>query len=212
MVRTLYVVYLAVFSCVLAGKTHSDHFVHCCCLSLWKQVNIWLYLPRALMDFNQSWIRCNLGTLICWCSQRSHIKVKGHLRSSCKIGWKCESGLTWKVESDWNQTWFIDIMGTFTDIHAVKGHISRSKVIWGQVRQAENVNMASFVKLEVRFEQTWFVDIIREPSYVHVVKRSQIKVKGHLRSTCKITWKCKFGLICILEDKLELWYPNRCGD
>ena len=85
MVRTLYVVYLAVFSCVLAGKTHSDHFVHCCCLSLWKQVNIWLYLPHALMDFSQSWVRCNMGTLICWCSQRSHIKVKGHLRSSCKI-------------------------------------------------------------------------------------------------------------------------------
>ena len=35
-------------------------------------------------------------------------------------------------------------------------------------------------------------------------QRSQIKVKGHLRSICKITWKCKFGLICILEDQLEL--------
>ena len=35
-------------------------------------------------------------------------------------------------------------------------------------------------------------------------KRSQIKVKGHLRSTCTITWKCKFGLICILKDQLEL--------
>ena len=35
-------------------------------------------------------------------------------------------------------------------------------------------------------------------------QRSQIKVKGHLRSTCKITWKSKFGLICILQDQLEL--------
>ena len=43
-------------------------------------------------------------------------------------------------------------------------------------------------------------------------QRSQIKVKGHQRSTCKITWKCKFGLICILEDQLELPYTNRCGD
>ena len=45
--------------------------------------------------------------------------------------------------------------------------------------------------------QTWFIDIICEPSYVHAVK-------GHLRSTCKITWKCKFWLICILKDQLEL--------
>ena len=43
-----------------------------------------------------------------------------------------------------------------------------------------------------------------------MVKRSQIKVKGHLRSTCKITWKCEFRLFCKLEDQLEL--PNRCGD
>ena len=31
-----------------------------------------------------------MGTLICWWDQTSHIKGKGHLRSSCKIGWKCE--------------------------------------------------------------------------------------------------------------------------
>ena len=46
-------------SLALAGKTHGDHFVHCCCLSVvvkTKWVNIWLYLPHALMDFNQSWV------------------------------------------------------------------------------------------------------------------------------------------------------------
>ena len=33
--------------------------------------------------------RCNMGTLICWWGQRSCIKVKGHLRSSCKMWmWK----------------------------------------------------------------------------------------------------------------------------
>ena len=46
-----------------AGEKHMDRFVHCCCLFrfvhcccllLWKQVNIWLYLPHALVDFNQS--------------------------------------------------------------------------------------------------------------------------------------------------------------
>ena len=44
----------------LAGKTHRDHFVPCssCCLllSVVKRVNIWLYLPHALMGFNQSWV------------------------------------------------------------------------------------------------------------------------------------------------------------
>ena len=43
----------------LAGKTHRYHFVPCCCLlmlSVVKRVNIWFYLPHALMDFNQSWV------------------------------------------------------------------------------------------------------------------------------------------------------------
>ena len=62
------------------------------------------------------------------------------------------------------------------------------------------MKMASFEKLKSHLSQTWFIDIIWKPSYVHGVKghksrskvtnqgqRSQIKVKGHLRSTCKIT-------------------------
>ena len=46
----------AVFvSPALAGKTNWDHFVLCCLLlSLLKRVNIWLYLPYALMNFYQS--------------------------------------------------------------------------------------------------------------------------------------------------------------
>ena len=46
------------------------------------------------------------------------------------------------------------------------------------------MQMALFEKLKSDLNQTWVIDIIWEPSYVHVVKRSQIKVKGHLRSTC----------------------------
>ena len=49
------------------------------------------------------------------------------------------------------------------------------------------MKIASFEKLKSDLNQTWFIDIIWEPSYVHVVKRSQIKVKGYLRSTYKIT-------------------------
>ena len=58
--------------------------VGCSCL-LWKQANIW-------SNFLILWLQLKLGhryyirTLICWWGQRSHIKVKGHLKSSCKVG------------------------------------------------------------------------------------------------------------------------------
>ena len=70
----------------LAEKTHRDRFVPyccCCCLLLWKQVNIWLYLPHALMDSNKSWV----------------------------------IDATWKLS-------YVD---------EVRGHLSRSNFIWGQV-------------------------------------------------------------------------------
>ena len=98
--------------------------------------------------------RCNMGTLICWWGQRSYIKVKGHLRSSYKIGWKCENGLIWKVEV----------------------RFEPNLVYW--------YNMWTFI--------------------CSCSQRSCTKVKGHLRSSCKITWKCKFWLFCIIEDQLEL--------
>ena len=148
--------------------------------------------------------RCNIGTLICWWGQRSHIKVIGHLRSKCKIGWKCESGLIWKVEVrlEPNLVYWYN-MGTFIcscsqrSYTKVKGHLR-----WSCKKGWKCENGLTW-KVEVWFEPN-VVDIIWEPLYVHVVKRSQIKVKGHLRSTCKITWNCKFGLICILEDQLAL--------
>ena len=136
---------------------------------------------------------------------KGHIKVKGNLRSSYKIGWKCESGLIWKVEVglEPNLVYWYNI-GTVIcscgqrSYTKVKDHLrSRFKIGW----KCEN---GLIWKVKVRFELILVIDIIWEPSYVYVVKGSQIKVKGHLRSTCKITWKCKFGLICILEDQLEL--------
>ena len=99
-------------------------------------------------DWNQTWF-----IYIIWELSYVHA-VKGHLRSSCKIGWKCENDRIWKVKSDFEPNSVIDIICEPSYVHAVKGYVSRSKVIWGQV--------------------------------------------------CKITWKCKFGLICILEDQLEL--------
>ena len=34
-----------------------------------------------------------------------------------------------KLKSDWNQTWFIDIIWEPSYVHVLKGHISRSEVI-----------------------------------------------------------------------------------
>ena len=187
-----------------------DHFVPCpllsvvvvvCCCHclLWKRVNIWLYLPHALMDFNQSWL-----VDATW--EPSFVdEVKGHLRSSCKIGWKCENGLIWKVEVRfepnlvywYNMETFICSCDQMSQIK-VKGHLrSTCKIGW----KCEN---GLIWNVEVRFEPNLVYWYNMETFICSCDQLSQIKVKGHLRSTCKITGKCKFGLICILEDQLEL--------
>ena len=177
-----------------------------------------------------------METLICWWGQRSHIKVKGHLRSSCKIGWKCKCNKcivfvhalrdldvrclqAWlllllkvasfdvkvasleKFKSYWSQTWFIDTIWDPLYVYVVKGHIPRSKVVRGQVgRWAQNVKFTSFEKLEVRLEPNlvyWYNVGTFTCLWGH---RSQMKVKGHVRSICRRAWKYKIWLICILED------------
>ena len=80
--------------------------VFCCCA---KKVNIWLYLPHALMDFNQSWAIDSTWEPLFVDEVKGHIKIKGHLRSSCKKS-RIEVASFEKLKSDWNQTWFIDIM------------------------------------------------------------------------------------------------------
>ena len=116
--------------------------------------------------------RCNMGTVICWWGQRSYIKVKGHLRSSCKISWKCESGLILKVEVRLKPNlvyWYN--MGTFIcscsqrSYTKVKGHLRSScrigwKCEYGLIR-----------KVKSDLNQTWFIDMIWEPSYVHAVSQ-----------------------------------------
>ena len=92
----------------------------------------------------------NMGPFVCSCIQRSYMKVKGHQRSSCKIGSKCKIHLIWRVEVG----------------------LEPNLVYWYNVRT---------------FTCSWG-------------QRSQMKVKGHVRLICKIAWKCKIWLICILED------------
>ena len=142
-----------------------------------------------------------MGTLICWWGERSHIKVKGHLRSSCKIGWKCKSGLIWKIEDRLEPTWFIDTLWGLLYAHVVKGHKPRSKVIRGQVVDGLRVKFTSFEKLRSNWNQTWFIDKVWDCLNVHLVK-GHTKVKGHQWSSCKMGSKCKIHLIWKVKVRL----------
>ena len=123
----------------LAGKTHRDHFVHCCLLlsvvCREKRVNIWLYLPHVLMDFNQSWV-----IDATW--KPSFVdEVKGHISRSKVISLcpllsvVCREKRVniWlylpHVLMDFDQSWVIDATWKPSFVDEVKGHISRSKVI-----------------------------------------------------------------------------------
>ena len=90
----------------------------------WK-VEVWLE-PNLVYWYN-------MGTFICSWGQSSHTKVKGHLRSSCTIGYKCENYLNWKVEVrlESNLVYWYN-MGTFIcswgqrSHTKVKGHLRSS--------------------------------------------------------------------------------------
>ena len=100
---TYFCVACLIVSPALAGKTHGitlsrdDDVIVWCCRLLWKQVNIWRYLRHASVDFNLSWV-IDATWEPAFDEVKGHIHFKGHLRSSCKIGRKCKSGLIWKVE------------------------------------------------------------------------------------------------------------------
>ena len=152
-----------------------------------------------------------MGTFICWWGQRSHIKVKGHLRSRCKIENVKVTSFE-NLKSDWNQTWFVD---TICDPLQVCSCSQRS---YTKVRghQRSSCKMGSKCKIHL----IWKVEIHLKLNLVYWYnvgtftcswgQRSPMNVKGHVRSTCKINWKCKIWLFCILEDQLEPCDPNRC--
>ena len=71
-----------------------------------------------------------METFLCSCGQRSYTKVKGHLRSSCKIGWNVKMASFEKLKSDLNPNLAYGNLHMFM---RSKGHKSKSKVIWGQV-------------------------------------------------------------------------------
>ena len=71
-------------------------------LKSWSRIGTKLGLLIGPMIWEPSYVHVVKGHIprskVIYQGQRSYTKVKGHLRSSCRIGWKCESGLIWKVE------------------------------------------------------------------------------------------------------------------
>ena len=133
-------------------------------------------------------------------------------RSSCKIAWKYESCLIWKVEVVLKPNlvyWYN--MGPFVcwccqrSYTKVKGH---QRLIF------KIGSKAKFASLKKKLE-VWL-----KPNLVYWYnvgtftcswgQRSQKKVKGHVRSICKVAPKCQIWLIWIL-DQLKPCDPNRCG-
>ena len=49
----------------------------------------WAQLKRFIVQLKLTWFTDNIGSFIYW-GQKSHTKVKGHLRSSSWIAWKCK--------------------------------------------------------------------------------------------------------------------------
>ena len=112
--------------------------------------------------------------------------------------------------------WISTKVGSYLQ-HGNPHLLMKSKVTYqGQSHQKSSCKMGSKCKIH----RIWKVEIRLKPNLVYWYnvgtftcswsQRSQIKVKGHVRSTCKIAWKCKIWLFCILEDQLEPCDPYRC--
>ena len=105
------------------------------------------------------------------------------------------------------QTWVKDAIGVPSYVNEVKGHIPRSRVIWGQVRWKMLVFViwVSFEKLKSDWDQTWFMDIKWEPSLCwwsqgHILRSKVIwgqvgrKVKNEKFVVLGLLWKVEVRL------------------
>ena len=145
-----------------------------------------------------------MGTLTLWRFSRSHDKVKGHWRSNCYsyLTSNCNSYgcmpffkllLHEQVCSDYNQTWIIDALWEPSHYDALRRHMTRSKVIGGQIvtviwHQIVIVMVALF-----QIAPAWTGSLRLQPNLNHRctmgtftlwrTSRSHDKVKCHFRST-----------------------------
>ena len=105
-------------------------------------------------------------------------------------------------------------MGVPSYANEVKGHIPRSRVIWGQVRWNLLVFViwVSFEKLKSDWNQTWVNDAMG--FLCMLIMRAKIMYQGWGSSEVKSGGKCKIGItFCCWKDEVQL-QPNlscRCN-
>ena len=152
-----------------------------------------LLFEHVCFNYNQTWI---IGAL--W--EPSHydvlgghmtIKVKGHLRSNYPFVRPLKFRLTFfklllfeQVRFNYVQPWIIGALWEPSHYDALGGHMTRSKVIWGQIVIVISVNL-----FQISPVRTGSLQI--QPNLVHRCtmgtfsicrsSRSHDKVKGHWR-------------------------------
>ena len=94
-----------------------------------------------------------------------------------------------QVRFNYNQTWYLGTLWEPSHYDALRGHMTRSKVIGGQIVIVILVNLFQILFEQVRFNynQTWIIGTLRCTMGTFTLwhfSRSHDKVKGHWRSNC----------------------------
>ena len=151
-----------------------------------------LLFEQVCFNYNQTWI---IGAL--W--EPSHYDALGGHMTRSKVIWGqivivISAHLTFfklllfeQVRFNYNQTWYIGALWEPSHYDALRGHMTRSKVIGGQIVIVISVNLFQIAPVRTGLLQL-------QPNLVHRCimgtfslwrsSRSHDKVKGHWRSNC----------------------------
>ena len=154
--------------------------------------------------------RCTMGTFTLWRTWRSHDKVKGHLRSNYPFVRPLKFRLTFyklllfeQVHFNYVQAWIIGALWEPSHYEGLGGHMTRSKVICGQIVIVISVNLFKLLLFEqVRFiyNQTWYIGALWEPSHYDALR-------GHMTRSKVIGGQ----IVIVISVKLFQIAPVRTG-
>ena len=123
------------------------------CMCMYVYVPVWLGFPYSGLLWKVE-VRLQCGFL--HMLMRSKVMHQGLGSSEVKLSGKCWFSLFWSPlktwKSGWNQTWVKDTMEVALYVNEVKGHVPRSRVIWGQVRCKMHNWYNFFEKFEVHLQ------------------------------------------------------------
>ena len=147
-----------------------------------------LLFEQVRFNYNQTWI---IGALS---PERMFVETHSDPNSVCPSVRPLKFRLTFfklflfeQVRFNYNQTWIIGALWEPSHYDALGGHMTRSKVIWGQIVIDISVNLFQIAPVRTGSLQL-------QPNLVHRCtmgtfslwrsSRSHDKVKGHWRSNC----------------------------